>query len=75
MYVLLIRSGIRLFKEGTDPFSRALGGGYAAAMLGAALIGFLSTAFEIRTFGFYLWTYGAFVVGLLAVQTKESERT
>lgn len=71
MYVLLVRSGIRLFREGKDPFSRALGGGYAAAMLGAALIGFLSTAFEIRTFGFYLWTYGAFVAGVLSAQTKE----
>ncbi len=71
MYVLLIRAGIRLFQEGKDPFSRALGGGYAAAMLGASLIGFLSTAFEIRTFGFYLWMYGACVVCLLAAQTKE----
>lgn len=73
MYVLLVRAGVRLFKEGKDPFSRALGGGYAAAMLGAALIGFLSTAFEIRTFGFYLWTYGAFVMGLLATQTKDKD--
>ncbi len=62
MGILLFRAGMRLYREGEYPFARAIGAGYAGALLGAALIGFLSTAFEIRTFGFYLWMYGAFVV-------------
>lgn len=65
MYAILIRSGLKLGREGHSPWTRALGKGYAAAMCGAVLIAFLSTALEIRTFGFYLWLYGGFVVVLL----------
>ncbi len=65
MFALLFRNAWRLAHRGTDAFSRGLGAGYAAALLGASLIGFLSTAFEIRTFGFYLWLCGGFVLCLL----------
>lgn len=69
MYIILFRSGLRLGREGQSPWVRALGKGYAAALCGAVLIAFLSTALEIRTFGFYLWLYGGFVMVLLELKT------
>lgn len=61
MYFTLIGLGIKAHKGEGSPFTRALGAGYAAALLGGLLIAFLATSLEIRTYAFYLWMYGGFV--------------
>ena len=64
MYVGLIVYCVRVYRRSTDPFTRALSIGVAAAMLGVAMNAFLSTVFEIRTLAFYVWMYAGFVVVL-----------
>ncbi|MEI6511106.1 MAG: O-antigen ligase family protein [Candidatus Uhrbacteria bacterium] len=64
MYLGLIVHCVRVYRRSSDPFTRALSIGVAAAMLGVAMNAFLSTVFEIRTLAFYVWMYAGFVVVL-----------
>ncbi|TAK03541.1 hypothetical protein EPO34_00040 [Patescibacteria group bacterium] len=64
MYVGLFAYAVRMARAHADPQVRALAAGYAAALVGFALIGLLSTAFEIRTNGYYFWLFGGLLVAL-----------
>lgn len=64
MYVGLFAYAVRMARTHEDAQVRALAGGYAGALAGFALIAMLSTAFEIRTNGYYLWLFGGLLVAL-----------
>ena len=63
-YLALFAYAIRLGKRSSYAFDRALGFGFAAAMIAVALNAFLATFFEVRSLAVYLWMYGGFVVVL-----------
>ncbi|OGL66327.1 hypothetical protein A2856_01360 [Candidatus Uhrbacteria bacterium RIFCSPHIGHO2_01_FULL_63_20] len=64
MYLALFAFAVRTARTHADPQVRALAGGYAAALIGFAFIAMLSTAFEIRTNGYYLWLFGGLLVAI-----------
>lgn len=66
MYFGLFVYAMRVYRVSSDPFTRALCAGFMAMQIGAAFNASLSTIFEIRTFGFYLWMFAGFVVALRA---------
>lgn len=72
MYVGLFAYAVRMARTHEDAQVRALAGGYAGAMIGFALIAMLSTAFEIRTNGYYLWLFGGLLVAMNSKREKEA---
>lgn len=71
-YLALFAYALRMARDHADLQVRALAGGYAAALIGFALIAMLSTAFEIRTNGYYLWLYGGLLVALNRKDAKQA---
>lgn len=61
MAAAVFRECRRVHAHASDPFTRSVSIGVAAAMLGIGLNAFLSTVFEIRTLAFYFWLYAGFV--------------
>lgn len=73
MYAALFRECVRVYRTSTDPFTKAVAIGTAAAMIGIAFNALLSTVLEIRTLAFYLWLYAGFVV-VLGEEGREKGR-